>query len=126
MTKADDCPFDGVVPVSRRKQHVATPKPNSESTLDRICNTPGISLSFGDFAKLKSGRDSFSGMKLPQLQDAVSVMDQRSIVEAFPQVESAQASCLRWMMRGLDCQKAIRKVQTDLEISDRATAKWKK
>jgi hypothetical protein len=126
MANDDDCPFDGVVPVSRPKQHLATPKSQSESALDRICNTPGKSLSFGDFAKLKSGRDSFSGMKLPQLQDAVSVMDQRSIVEAFPQVESAQASCLRWVLRGLDCDKAIRKVQTDLEISEKAISKWKK
>jgi len=126
MANTDDCPFDGVVPFSRPKQHVATPKPKSESTLDRIVSTPGKSLRFGDFAKLKSGRDSFSGMKLPQLQDAVSVMDQRSIAEAFPQVESAQASCLRWMLRGLDCQKAIRKVQTDLEISEKAISKWKK
>lgn len=126
MANTDDCPFDGVVPVSRPKQHVAIPKPKSDSALDRIISTPCESLSFGDFAKLKSGRDSFSEMKLPQLQDAVSVMDQRSIVEVFPQVESAQASCLRWMLRGLDCQRAIRKVQTDLEISEKAISKWKK
>jgi hypothetical protein len=42
------------------------------------------------------------------------------------QNESSQASCLRWMLRGLDCKKAIRKVQTDLEISEKAITKWKK
>jgi hypothetical protein len=126
MTNTDDCPFDGVVPMVRPKPRIASPRPESESALDRICSTPCESLSFGDFAKLKSGRDSYSGMKLPQLQDAVSVMDQRSIIESFPQDESAQASCLRWMLRGLDCQKAIRKVQTDLEISERASGKRKK
>ncbi len=126
MTKADDCPFDGMVPRRRAKPRTLALQPEIEPALDKIINAPCDSLSFGDFAKLKSGRDSFSGMKLPQLQDAVSVMDQRSIAEVFVQNESAQASCLRWMLRGLDCQKAIRKVQTDLEISERATARWKK
>ncbi|HEY2827057.1 MAG TPA: hypothetical protein VGJ04_05595 [Pirellulales bacterium] len=121
----DDCPFDGVIPAARSKPRPATPL-QSETTLDRIICTPCESLSFGDFAKLKSGRDSFSKLKLPQLQDGVSVMDQRSIAETFPQNESAQASCLRWIARGLDCKKAIRKVQTDLEISEKATSRWKK
>jgi hypothetical protein len=123
---SDDCPFDGMVPVGRAKPRVAGPQPKSESALERVILTPCESLSFGDFAKLKSGRDSFSGMKLPQLQDAVSVMNQHSIAEAFAQNESSQASCLRWILRGLDSEKAIRKVQTDLEISEKATAKWKK
>jgi hypothetical protein len=126
MMKADDCPFDGVVPDGRPKPRAAATQPKDEPVLDRIISTPCEALSFGDFAKLKSGRDSYSGMKMPQLKDAVSVMDQRSIAEAFPQNDSAQASCLRWMLRGLDCQKAIRKVRTDLEISERATARWKK
>jgi hypothetical protein len=121
----DDCPFDGEVPTGAPRRR-PTPKLKDESVLDRVVGTACESLSFGDFAKLKSGRDSYSGMKIAQLQDAVSMMDHSSIVETFPQNESAQASCLRWMMRGLDCQKAIRKVKTDLEISQRATGKWKK
>ena len=121
----DDCPFDGEIPTGKPKLRPA-PKPKDESVLDRVVGTACESLSFGDFAKLKSGRDSYSGMKLAQLQDAVSMLDRSSIAETFPQNESAQASCLRWMMRGLDCEKAIRKVKTDLEISQRATGKWKK
>jgi hypothetical protein len=126
MNKADDCPFDGVVPRGRPKPRTVAPQPKFELALDKIINVPCDSLNFGDFAKLKSGRDSFSKMKLLELQDAVSVMDRRSIAEVFVQNESAQASCLRWMLRGLDCEKAIRKVQTDLEITARATARWKK
>jgi hypothetical protein len=126
MTNADDCPFDGTVPRGRPKARRLALQSKIDPALDKIINAPCDSLNFGDFAKLKSGRDSFSGMKLPELQDSVSVMDQRSIVETFVQNESAQASCLRWMLRGLDCQKAIRKVQTDLEISERVTARWKK
>jgi hypothetical protein len=126
MTEADDCPFDGVVPRDRPKPRTMAPQPEFELALDKTINVPYDSLNFGDFAKLKSGRDSFSRMKLPELQDAVSVMDRRSIAEVFVQNEPAQASCLRWMLRGLDCQKAIRKVQTDLEITERATARWKK
>jgi hypothetical protein len=89
-------------------------------------STPYESLSFGDFAKLKSGRDSFSGMKMPQLQDAISEIDRRSIVAAFTHNESSQASCFRWMLRGLDSKKAIRKVQTDLEISEKAISRWQR
>jgi hypothetical protein len=125
MVVADDCPFDGVTPATNRSVRVATPPPKSESELDRVANTPLESLAFKDFAKLKSGRDSFSGMKLPQLQDALSVADWRSIVAAFQDDDSAKASCCRWILRGLDCDKAIRKVRTDLEISEKATAKWK-
>src|ERR1700761_3292593 len=99
----DDCPFDGEIPPDKPKSQPPL-KPKNESVLDRVVGTACESLSFGDFAKLKSGRDSYSGMKLAQLQDAVSMMDRSLIVETFPQNESAQASCLRWMMRGLDCQ----------------------
>jgi hypothetical protein len=126
MADAEDCPFDGVVPASKRSVRVATPLPKSESELDRIANAPPESLSFKDFANLKSGRDSLSGMKLPQLQDALSGDDWRSVVAAFMQDDSAKASCCRWILRGLDCDKAIRKVRTDLEISEKATAKWKR
>jgi hypothetical protein len=122
----DDCPFDGVVPVGRPEPRIAAPAPKSESALDRIINTRYESLGFGDFAKLKSGRDSFSGVKLPQLKDSVSEMDRNSIAEAFAHDESSQASCFRWMLRGLDSKKAIRKVQTDLEISEKAISKRKR
>src|SRR6266496_1242971 len=125
MPKTEECPFDGVVPTSPRPLSVATPSPKSESEMDRIANTPYESLSFKDFAKLKSGRDSFSRMKLLELQGAVSEMDWRLVVAAFMHDDAAQASCMRWMLRGLDCDKAIRKVQTDLEITDKAASKWR-
>ena len=46
-----------------------------------------------------------------ELRDAISEMDRGSIAEAFQQDETSQTSCMRWMLRGLDCKKAIRKVQ---------------
>jgi hypothetical protein len=128
MTDADDCPFDGevpAVPAAARAPRVAAPKAKSESVLDEIIQTPYESLSFNDFAKLKSGRDVYSGMKAPALRDAISEVDRSSIVEAFQQDETSQTSCMRWMLRGLDCKKAIRKVQTDSEISKKAISKWK-
>ena len=126
MTETDDCPFDGVAPSAHPKPRASVPTPKSEFELDRIISMPYESLSFGDFAKLKSGRDSFSGLKLSQLQDGVSGMDRQTVVAAFPQNEASQASCLRWMLRGLDCRKAIRKVQVDLEISEKAISRWKR
>jgi hypothetical protein len=53
-------------------------------------------------------------------------MDRQTVLEAFKQDETSQASCLRWIQRGLDCKKAIRKVQTDLEISEKAISKRKR
>ena len=83
-------------------------------------------MSYQTPAKLKSGRDVYSGMKASSLRDAISELDRSSIAEAFQQDETSQTSCLRWMLRGLDCKKAIRKVQTDLEISKKAISKWKR
>ena len=62
-------------------------------------------------------------MKLLELQAAVSEMQWRLVVAAFVNDEAARASCVRWMLRGLDTDKAIRKVNTDLEITEKAISK---
>jgi hypothetical protein len=126
----DECPFDGgvipTVPLSERQRRVSADSANTESPLDRVKNSPMGSLSFSHFAKLKSGFDDYSAMKLPALQKAISEAEQRTVTEAFVDDEKSQAACIRWMLRGLDCAKAVRKIRVDLEISAKANSNWKR
>ncbi len=86
--------------------------------MERIRRTPTDRIPFGDFAKLKSGRDDYTNMRLPKLEEAVPESDLHTARNAFEK-DADVARCLRWMLRGLPPDKAIRKVETDLEISDR-------
>jgi hypothetical protein len=126
ITSDDDCPFDGVIPTRNRPAPMPVAQPESQSDLQRVCNTPIGSLSFKDFLALKCGRDRFSQIKLSELQSAVSEMDWIAVTSAFIDDEKSQATSLRWILRGLDADKAIRKVRTDIEVSDKAIAKWRK
>lgn len=69
------------------------------------------------------GHDSFSRMKREQLMEllAPSVVE---IVQKEEMEEKMTLSCLRWIARGLEVQKAIRKVKTDKEIENNARGKW--
>lgn len=84
--------------------------------IDTINATPHEDLRFRDFLCLKSGRDSFSRIRLKELTTLVSIYALDSVREAFEH-ESDQAKCLRWILRGLDTDKAIRKVKTDNEVT---------
>ena len=85
--------------------------------LKRVNETAMAVLKFGDFLSLKSGRDQFSRLKLPALRKAVGQDVAAAVEAAFPS-EELQAKCCRWCLRGLDTDKAIRKVKTDAEVSE--------
>jgi hypothetical protein len=104
-----DIPQDAPVPAPPRSGKV------EPDLLSQIAQTPMASLKFHDFKNLKSGRDEFSRLKLPQLREPFSVADREQVEEAFDDKLAAQ--CYRWMLRGLPLNKAIRKVRTDLEVS---------
>jgi hypothetical protein len=88
-------------------------------TIQEIVATPMSELSFRDFASLKvGGRDEFTKLRLSQLRQLVA--ESEIIDAALDHDESAVASGLRWMLRGLPIEKAIRKVRTDLEIAEQA------
>lgn len=88
-------------------------------TVQEIASTPMSELCFRDFANLKvGGRDQFTPLRLEQLRQQVS--DSRIVEAALDHDKSAVASCLRWILRGLPLEKAIRKVRTDLEIAEQA------
>lgn len=116
----DECPFEGELPTNPPLARVPKPIPPSQSELDRIISSPMESLSFKDFLQLKSGRDQFSAVKLADLKTAVSHSDCDSVSCEFAGDPKAEATCLRWIMRGLPVEKAIRKVKTDAEIAAKA------
>lgn len=92
----------------------------SSDALRRVLRTPMKHLRFHDFMRLKvGGRDEFSDLGLDQLKPLVP--EHKKVASAI-QGEAAVASCLRWMLRGLPLDKAIRKVRTDLEVAENAKA----
>ncbi|MGE3778398.1 MAG: hypothetical protein AB7F89_14520 [Pirellulaceae bacterium] len=90
----------------------------ASDALRRVVRTPMQFLRFQDFMRLKvGGRDEYSGLRLDQLKQLVP--EHSKVAEAIED-EAAIASCLRWMLRGLPLDKAIRKVRTDLEVAENA------
>lgn len=100
-------------------------RPADEFDIERINGVPMDALKFTDFSELKSGRDQFSGMRLPRLIEQVSQEDWQAIQAEFGH-DDDRAMCLRWRLRGLDLDKAIRKVNTDLEIRQNAASSRRK
>jgi hypothetical protein len=101
----------------------------SPMTIHQINQTPMSRLRFRDFQRLKSGRDTFSRVKLDELVGMVPLEDLREIetefeFDEFGHYARHRASCLRWLLRGLTVDRAIRKVKTDLEIMDNAIHKY--
>ncbi|WMW21733.1 ribonuclease HI family protein [Methanolobus mangrovi] len=73
---------------------------------------------FKSFAQLKvGGMDSFSRKKLEELQEEAGKKASSIVQNEFPKNLTHQASALRWMLRGLSTDLAVRKVQIDVEIS---------
>jgi ribonuclease HI len=79
---------------------------------------------FSDFAKLKSGYDRFSDLTLANLQK-ISPSEISNTVKAYMYDEYWQAKALRWYLRGLPINLAIKKILVDQEISLNAMSKNK-
>lgn len=74
---------------------------------------------FKAFAGLKvGGFDQFSRMDLDKLKDQAGKNAAALALKEFPQDVQHQASALRWMLRGLATDLAIRKVKTDIELGN--------
>lgn len=76
---------------------------------------------FGDLARLKvGGTDALSKLRLGQLIERVSparrVQVEDVLTAAFPNDDTSQAAALRWALRGLALELAVRKVEVDAEI----------
>jgi ribonuclease HI len=78
-------------------------------------------MSFKEAMGLRvGGMDQYSRWHLPELVNAVGAAGVALIDAAFPgqapEAMKARETALRWMVRGLAAQLAIRKVQVDLEV----------
>jgi len=91
----------------------------------------GGNARFRDFADLRSGRDRFSAMKLPQLEAAVgdeTAAAARKRMASVPDEErdNEVAKALRWVLRGLPVAMAARKTEVDREITANAKQSGKR
>ena len=68
----------------------------------------------------RPGRTPSVGLKLPDLLSNFVPAAVNAIIDAFPGDPDNQAKALRWVLRGLLPDRAIRKVKTDLEVSENA------
>jgi ribonuclease HI len=79
---------------------------------------------FKEFLKLSvGGTDTFSALKLPELSSAAGTDAMQAITAAFPDDPTRHAAVLRWCLRGLAIELAIRKGQIDAEIAARTRTK---
>jgi ribonuclease HI len=84
--------------------------------INELNTTP--SPGFKSFAQLKvGGFDSFSRKKLDTLQKDAGKKASAIVKKEFPDNSSQQAYALRWMLRGLATDLAVRKVKVDIELS---------
>jgi ribonuclease HI len=75
---------------------------------------------FKSFAGLKvGGMDAYSRIKIDDLKKQAGANATTLVRKEFPQDELHQASALRWMLRGLAADLAIRKVKTDIELGNK-------
>lgn len=107
---------EGVVPFAVPAAR-PVPAANPAEMLQHVIDTPMEELSFEDFVNLKSGYDEYSTLRY---RDLVCMVLDSADVDSVLRNDKLLASCLRWMLRGLPMEKAIRKVQTDAEVAKNA------
>lgn len=82
---------------------------------------------FKTMMKLKvGGRDTFSGKTLSELVTEAGAEVSDIAKKQFADNKTAQASVLRWMLRGLAVDHAVHKVKVDLEVNANANASSKR
>jgi len=107
-------PADKPAPVPKP---VPAPVSDPARMLQYVIDTPMEQLSFEDFVNLKSGYDEYSRWSY---RDLVCMVLESADVDSVLRNDKLLTSCLRWMLRGLPMEKAIRKVQTDAEVAKNA------
>lgn len=94
-----------------------------EKRAKRLNKKGGAASTFDDLVKLRSGRDSYSTMKLPALLEALEgdpeVDRLKSLIKGTPELQRA----LRWRLRGLTLEVILRKHEVDQVLSRSAELK---
>jgi len=79
---------------------------------------------FGEFVRLRvGGTDVLSAYDLATLRTQVAAEAWATVQAAFAEAPADQAAVLRWALRGLALELAIRKGQVAAELRDRAHAR---
>lgn len=116
--------LDSSPPVRTYLADVATAPiaPALRSAIAALNANPGPG--FGEFVRLRvGGTDALSACDLPTLRTQVASEVWATVQAAFPDQPTDQAAVLRWALRGLALELAIRKGQVAAELRDRTQAK---
>jgi hypothetical protein len=90
--------------------------PKTRAVINHLNSKPMKKLRFKDFANLKvGGRDGFSSMKEEDL-DALIGNSEKAFIESQLNGANLIIVAKRWVARGLQARKAVRKIKTDEEI----------
>ena len=96
--------------------------PATRKAIGRLNHVSMEKLRFKDFMKLKvGGQDAFSRKKEGELDGMIDRRDRELVNKEFPDEIEMRTVVKRWVARGLQVAKAIRKVKIDTEIRDNAT-----
>lgn len=90
--------------------------------IGKINSTAMDGLRFKDFLQLKSGRDQFSTYKETELMEALGNAEYQSLLAEFGGSITEANKAARWILRGLNKDKAVRKIKTDLEVTANSKA----
>ena len=87
----------------------------------RINATSMAKLRFRDFRSLRvpGGRDRFTNLRGEALRASISPEQLAAIVERISEPRYQDTAC-RWIHRGLETDRAIRKALTDWEVANNA------
>jgi ribonuclease HI len=74
---------------------------------------------FKDFAGLRvGGLDPFSRIRIEDLKEQAGENAAAIVLKELPEIRH-QASALRWMLRGLAADLAVKKVKVDIELGNK-------
>lgn len=83
--------------------------------LEKINSTDHDNLRFRDFRDLKCGRDKYSSLRGLDLYMYIGDADREALLASDLDPSSRDAAA-RWVLRGLEVSRAIRKITVDLEV----------
>lgn len=111
----------GLKPVSSviaKTLPVCAPAPGLESQISRL-NQQGPQAKFKAFLELKvpGNRDQFSGMRYERLKQQLSTDVYAALDGAVGGDVTLVTKAMRWYLRGLTPELAIRKIEVDAEVS---------
>lgn len=90
--------------------------PRTKAIVEQINALSMGRLKFKDFKNLKvDGIDGYSRMKKEKLEVIITKEDSERVDDEFEE-ERLRLSVKRWVARGLEIEKAIRKIKTDEEV----------